>query len=177
MDTPEISVWFAMRAIFRKEINTKKLLDKEGIESFIPMHYSLTIKNGRKERELVPAVSNLILVHATPTAIKEIKAKNRYLQYIINSRNKEKIIVPDNQMKHFIAVASIYHEKMIYLKPEEVNLKKGTPVRILGGPFDGVEGIFMKIKGVRSRRVVVLIHGVAAVATAEIETDLIEVIQ
>lgn len=165
-----------MRAIFCKEMETKSLLDKEKIGSFIPMRYTLTLKNGRKVRELAPAITNLIFVHATPSAIKEVKAKTRYLQYLIDSRSKEKIIVPDSQMKCFIAVATVYHEKMVYLKPEEVDLKKGTLVRILGGPFDGVEGVFMKVKGVRSKRVVVLLHGVAAVAIAEIEPELIEVI-
>lgn len=165
-----------MRAIFCKEMDTKKLLEKEKIGCFIPMRYTLTLKNGRKVRELVPAVTNLIFVHATPTAIKEVKTKNRYLQYLIDSRSKEKIIVPDSQMKCFIAVANIYHDKMVYLKPEEVDLKKGTLVRILGGTFDGVEGVFMKVKGIRSKRVVVVLHGVAAVATAEIEPELIEII-
>lgn len=172
----EIPSWYAMRAIFRKEMDTKKILDKECIRSFIPMHYTLTMKNGRKVRELVPAITNLIFVHATPTVIKEVKSKTEYLQYITDSRSKEKIIVPGDQMKRFIAVASICHEKMTYLKPEEVDLRKGTLVRVLGGPFDGIEGVFVKVKGVRSRRVVVLIQGIAAVVTAEIETDLIEVI-
>jgi transcription antitermination factor NusG len=108
--------------------------------------------------------------------LNEVKKKSRYLQYIVNSRSREKIIVSDEQMKHFIVVASLHTEKLIYLKPEEINLKKGTPVRIIGGPFDGVEGIFIKVKGARSRRVVVLIQGVTAVATTEIEPDLIEVI-
>lgn len=176
MSIQEVAVWYAMRAIFRKEIDTKKLLDKERIRSFIPMHYTLTVKNGRKVRELVPAVTNLIFVHATPTTIKEAKVKTGYLQYIIDSRSKEKIIVPDDQMERFITVTSICHEKTIYLKPEEVDLRKGTLVRILGGPFDGVEGVFVKIKGVRSRRVVVSLHGIAAVVTAEIEPDLIKLI-
>jgi transcription antitermination factor NusG len=176
MYTHENAVWYAMRAIFHKEMEVKKLLDKENIENFIPMRYSLATKNGRKVRVLIPAVTNLIFVHATPIALKEVKKKNGYLQYIVNSRNKEKIIVPDEQMKRFILVASSCSEKLIYLKPEEVNLKEGTLVRIIGGAFNGVEGLFVKIKGVRSRRVVVHIREVTAVATAEITPDLIEVI-
>jgi transcription antitermination factor NusG len=176
MHPKENPAWYAMRAIFRKEMDIKNLLDKEKIVSFIPMHYTVTTKNGRKARELVPVVSNLIFVHASLEAIKKAKSKNKYLQYIVDSRSREKIIIPDQQMKHFIAVASNYNEKTIYLKPEEINLKKGTLIRIIGGVFDGVEGVFIKVKGARSRRVVVLIQGVIAVATAEIEPDLIEVI-
>jgi transcription antitermination factor NusG len=176
MYTQENAVWYAMRATYRKELEAQSILDKEKIRSFIPMRYTVTQKNRRKVRELVPAIANLIFVHAPLSDIKKVKTKVGYLQYIVNSRNKEKIIVPDEQMKRFITVASTYNQKLIYLRPEEVNLKQGTPVRIIGGPFDGVEGVFMKVKGTRSRRVVVLVHGVTAVATAEIEPDLIEVI-
>ena len=79
-------------------------------------------------------------------------------------------------MQQFITVSKTNSEQLIYLRPEEINLKKGTRVRILGGTFDGVEGIFVKIKGIRSRRVVVVIPGITAVVTAEIQPDLIEVI-
>ena len=59
----------------------------------------------------------------------------------------------------------------------EINIEKGTKVRIHGGSFDGTEGVFVKIKGKRNRRVVVLIEGLAAIAiNAEISPDLIEII-
>ena len=42
--------------------------------------------------------------------------------------------------------------------------------------FEGQEGIFLKVKGARDRRVVIEIQGVIAVAMATIHPDLIEVI-
>ena len=57
-----------------------------------------------------------------------------------------------------------------------MNLSKGIKVRITGGEFEGQEGIFLKVKGARDRRVVVEIQGVIAVAMATIHPDLIEVI-
>lgn len=79
-------------------------------------------------------------------------------------------------MEQFIRVINTYNENLVFLKPEEVNLKKGTPVRIVGGAFDGIEGIFIKVKGHRNRRVVVQIEGITAVAIAEVTQDLIEVL-
>lgn len=50
-------------------------------------------------------------------------------------------------------------------------------MRIHGGTFNGTEGIFVKIKGKRNRRVVVLIEGLAAVAiNAELSPDIIEIL-
>ena len=54
-------------------------------------------------------------------------------------------------------------------------LKKGDKVRITGGIFSGVEGVFVRVKG--DRRVVVSIQGIMAVATAFIHPSLIEKIE
>ena len=45
------------------------------------------------------------------------------------------------------------------------------------GDFEGQEGVFLKVKGARDRRVVIAIQGVIAVAMATIHPDLIEVIK
>lgn len=50
-------------------------------------------------------------------------------------------------------------------------MQKGDRVRITGGVFEGVEGIFVRVKG--DRRVVVSIQGVMAVATTFIHPSLI----
>ena len=49
-------------------------------------------------------------------------------------------------------------------------------MRIIAGDFEGYEGIFMKVKGARDRRVVIAVEGVIAVALATISPELIEVI-
>ncbi len=171
--------WFALSAPYRNELKAKALLDEQGVENYLPMqHKIVTDKKGKKVRKLMPVVSNLLFAHTTRTHLQEIKTGVHYLQYrtrVVNGRNVP-IVVPDYQMKQFIAVCDTRNEQLIFLTPQEINLSKGTPVRVIGGMFDGVEGLFLKVKGVRSRRVVVQVDGIA-VATAEIEPQYIEVIQ
>ena len=69
-----------------------------------------------------------------------------------------------------------YDEHLIFFSPDEVNLRKGTKVRITGGDFEGYEGVFVKVKGARDRRVVISLQGVIAMAMATLPADLIEVI-
>ena len=75
-------------------------------------------------------------------------------------------------MQRFIAVAGTYNDHLLYFQPEELNLSKGTKVRITGGDFEGQEGVFLKVKGA-----VIAIQGIIAVAMATIHPDLIEVIK
>ena len=104
----EKTSWYAMRATYRREALAKQLLDECSIENFIPMRYEVRIVGGRKVRNLVPAVRNLIFVHTTPSQCRVIKSKAPYLQYIVDSSSGNKIIVPDDQMRRFIAVAGTY---------------------------------------------------------------------
>ena len=105
-----------------------------------------------------------------------MKKDYEYLQYIIN-REHQKIIVPDAQMQTFIAVTGTYDDQLIWINPEDLNLKKGTRVRITAGDFEGQEGTFIKVKGARDKRVVIAIQGVIAVAMATLHPSLIEVIK
>lgn len=173
----ETEIWFAMRATYRRETDAMRLLAKENLGCFVPMQYKISIKKGKKVRVLVPIIHNLIFIHACPSEVKRVKSMVAYLQYITDTRSGKKIIIPDNEMQRFIAVAGTYSDHLLYFQPDELNLSKGTKVRITGGDFEGQEGVFLKVKGARDRRVVIAIQGVIAVAMATIHPDLIEVIK
>lgn len=177
MSSSEQMQWFAMRATYRRGMQIKELLDKQGISNFIPMRYEMQEKNGRKRRILVPVISDLIFVRAVQSELQWVKDRNPYLQYMIDVRNGQKIIVPDEQMRRFIAVAGTYDEHLIFFSPDEVNLRKGMKVRIIGGDFKGYEGVFIKVKGARDRRVVISLQGIIAMAMATLSPDLVEVIK
>ena len=177
MSSSEQMQWFAMRATYCRGMQIKSLLDKQGINNFIPMRYEIREKNGRKKRELVPVIRDLIFVRAVQSELQRVKDRNPYLQYMIDIRNGQKIIVPDEQMRQFNAVAGTYDEHLVFFNPDEVNLRKGTKVRIIGGDFEGYEGVFIKVKGARDRRVVISLQGIIAMAMATISPDLIEVIK
>lgn len=173
----ENEIWHAMRATYRREIDVMRLLEKEKLDCFVPMQYKISIKNGKKVRTLAPVIHNLIFVRALPSEVRRVKSQVTCLQYITDTRSGRKIIVPDNEMQRFIAVSGTYNDHLLYFQPEELNLSKGTKVRVTGGDFEGREGVFLKVKGTRDRRVVVEIQGIIAVAMATIHPDLIEAIE
>lgn len=173
-------MWFAMSAPYRRELKAKEILDSIGVENFVPMTKSIIERGGQKRRATVPAIHNLIFVRATKEQIKEIKARTTYLQYRTfpcNGKNCP-ITVPDKEMQQFITITQERMDEITYLKPEEIDIAKGTRVRIHGGAFNGTEGIFVKVKGKRNRRVVVHIDGIASIAiNTEIAPEFIEVIE
>ena len=166
--------WYALRITYSRELVLKEFLDKNNIENFIPMRYEYVTRKEQRIRKLVPAIHNLVFIYSTRKKIDEIKEENAVLlplRYIMDRETKQPIIVPEIQMRHFIAIAGSYDQQVIYLPPTEYSMQKGDRVRIIGGVFEGVEGIFVRVKG--DRRVVVSIQGVMAVATTFIHPSLI----
>ena len=184
-DTPKNSnkdslLWFAMSATFGRELKAKSYLEDHGLECFVPMKYDIVTDRRRcKSKKLVPAIHNLLFVHTTRERIQELKRGLDYLQYLTHSvdgRNVP-IIVPDGQMQQFITVCNTYADNLVYLSPDEINLSEGTPVRIVGSAFDGVEGTFVKVKNKRKKHVVVLVRGIAAVMLAEFTNGYLQVLE
>lgn len=176
----EPAVWFAMSATFGRSLKAKDFLESRSVRCFIPMRYE-AVSDGKhgKERRLVPAISNLLFAYTTRSAIQALKSEVTYLQYLTRPEagHRVPIIVPDRQMDHFIQVCDTYNEKLVYLQPSEVNLEKGTPVQIIGGTFDGVEGTFIKMEGKRKHHVAVLVPGIAAVVIVDISHGCLKVLE
>jgi transcription antitermination factor NusG len=164
--------WFVLFTAYGKVSKISPYLKNAGIEYFYPLHYQEKRKRGCEQltqRLLQPVLNNFLFVksskkHLDPllNAIK-LKLEISSDLYYRDSHSKEIIVVPDKDMQNFISVASVTEERVIYMSSKEVDLKQGTRVRIIGGLFEGVEGIFMRIKG--DRRVVVSIPNFLSVAT------------
>lgn len=181
MPDTEPILWYAMRATYGRNQEAKKRLDEKGVESFIPMRYVVTIdRKGRKVKKLVPVVRDLVFVRTDRSSMLLLKEQLEYLRniYIPTEEGKKQIVVvPDIQMDNFIKVTSTAADGLLFFSPDEVNLTKGTRVRIHGGQFNGLEGTFVKVNGARDKRVVVDISGVIVVATCTLKCDLVEVIK
>ena len=170
--------WYPLRVTYSRELLLKEFLDSDGVENFIPMRYEYVKKGDRKIRKLVPVVHNLVFVHTSLERIECIKQSPGFslvVRYIIDHETHQPLIIPEVQMRSFIAVSGSYEEQIVYLDPEITALQKGDRVHITGGIFEGVEGIILRVKG--DRRIAVCIQGVMAVATAYVHPSLIEKIE
>ena len=170
---PEAKVWYAIRVTFNREMKVKDDLDLRGIESFVPMRYVMSTRRGRRVKKLVPSIHNLIFFHIEPSLMKKYKAETKLpIRYIMNPATKSPVIVPEREMNNFIAVAGTYEDQLEYITPKPGQFSRGDRVRILGGPFEGAEGVLKRVKG--DSRVVVSVTGLVAVVTTSIHPSLLE---
>jgi transcription antitermination factor NusG len=164
--------WFVLFAGHGKVSKISPYFKNAGIEYFYPLHYKekrIIDCEHLTKRTLQPLLNNYLFVKSSKQyldlLLEEIKLRLGISSglYYRDSRSKDIIVVPDKEMQNFISVASVIEERIIYMSSKEVNLKQGIRVRITGGLFEGVEGIFMRLKG--DRRVVVCLPDLLSVAT------------
>lgn len=172
--------WYVMR-VYKREREVEEILTgPHGIEHFIAKKNEIRTYQGVKHSKVVPAIPSIVFIHANRRQIREFKNYCPYLSYCFWSKSgkiERPLVIPNREMENFIIIAKHYEEDIIYFKPEELQLEKGTKVRVHGGAFDGLEGTLLKIKKRENKRIVVRLEGLATVASSQIEPDLVEIVE
>ena len=179
MESNDIIRWYPMRVTYHRELKIKEQLDLMGIENFVPMHYDLTDSSEGPRKTLVPAIHNLIFVHASQEVLTHLKMHRkefdpmRYMTRTSSDGHKNLLYVPDRQMEDFIRIASAQDDHIIFLDTRD-STNMGRRVRITAGRFKGVEGVIKRIK--KNKYFLIQIDGVAAVAITYVPSDCLETV-
>ena len=168
--------WYPMRVTYGREMKVKGELDRLEIENFVPMKCrvveSRTDGTTELRRELVPAISNLVFVRSTQERVTELKRTNEVLEplrYMLDFTNGDGPVimtVGEREMENFMRVATKTDDSVMFLDENKIVGKEGKRVKIMGGVFEGVEGVIRRVK--RCKRVVVELEGIASVAIAHV---------
>jgi len=173
----ELKKWYVIGSLSpRKELKVRDDARRHGLEAFVPLRYEVKTVRGQKQRKLVPAITGLMFIKGTLEEVKDYAIHAPFQVYIRKSTFSNKtdyLVIPTKAMEDFIAITEQHEEHVTYFKPEEISLRAGDQIRIKGGIYDGKEGIVMRIKGKRSKQLVVQIPGVL-VAAVELTPELIE---
>lgn len=153
------------------------LLQEAGFQTFIPMCRRSIEKNGKKEHKIVPAISNLIFIHSSRPDIDAFiqrMGETCPARYIWDKSTRQPIIVPRKAMEDFMKISLSMVDDVIYLQEISAKLREGQRVKVKAGPFEGVEGTIIRVK--KSRRVMVELPGMFAIATTFVKPEELEVL-
>ena len=161
--------WYVLRATYARELKVQDHMREQGLCTFIPMMW--------KEKKLVPAITGLVFVNATRDQLDSyIRSFGdaRPVNYYWDRTANRPLTVPDKAMEDFISIASTMDPDLIYLTEISDKLREGQKVIVKEGPFKGVEGKVVRIR--KSRRIMVEIPGMLAVASTYVEMSNVEII-
>ncbi len=158
--------WFAMRDFTRPnaKLPAYKLLSQEGLEVFTPMKDHLKIQKGRRVREYVPIIHDLLFAHCRREDLDPIVSKTETLQYRYKKgAQRTPIIINENEMQRFIRAVEISDQPKYFLPGELTPDMYGRQVRIVGGPLDSFDGKLLKLRGSRKKYLIVELPGLLSV--------------
>lgn len=185
--TPDISStpeqqWFVLRDL--KRANAKlpayKELSEAGFEVFTPMRTQVAERRGRRIKETVPVIRDLLFVHTTRDELDPAVAATKTLQYrfMKGKAHCTPMVVPTAEMEMFIAAIN-KSKSPEYLRPEDVTPAMiGSRIRIItAGPMNNREGHLIKIAGSNKRRLLVEIPDLLLAAVEISTADYVEIIE
>lgn len=179
-ENPEFAKqWFVMRDLKRSnaKLPAYKQLAALGMEIFTPMCWRLSVRQGRRVRERVPFIHDLLFVHEARQCLDSVVARIPTLQYRYQKGQPycDPMVVRDDDMTRFVsAVAQAKTPR--YYRPEEMTADMfGRRIRIVGGGLDGHEGYLLALRGARGKRLLVELPGWLT-AAVEVKPEYIEVI-
>lgn len=148
---PTSATWYALRTFYCKEEALGEYLTGEGLHSFIPMRYAERPNGeGKPHRVQVPAVHNLVFLKKTF----QTRELNRLLtaspvpfQPLKKADGSAPAEIPDSAMTEFRAVCDPNYTGTVYLDSAEADARPGSKVRVIHGPFTGLEGKLTRYKG------------------------------
>ena len=146
----EENKWYPLRVTYGRELKLKERLDQLQVTSYIPMRYRKVEKDGKRKTVLVPAVNNLCFAYTTRDVIDRLRSgllEALPFHYIWDKATSLPIVVPDKAMDDFIKVSSSLEDDL------------GKVVRIR-----------------KSKRVMVELPGMLAVATTYIRGEWLEIL-
>ena len=167
--------WFAIRVSYGRVLKFSAELQELGVQHFVPMAKKKVVKEGKTVTVTAPAVSNLCFVYSTKAFLDDLfrgMGENRNVHFFWDKSTRNPIVVSDKAMTDFMQICAVMNDETLYLKDITEKLREGQKVRVTEGPFKGVEGTIVRIK--KSRRVVVELPGLLAVATNFIDPRFLE---
>lgn len=176
--------WYVLRVTYNRENAAIEKAKKNGIKTYVPMHYVQKVMVGKKKRILQPLLPNFLFIYATRKQAdgfvkKALDESSSFIKYYLdktlppeaNGKNPP-LIIPYKAMINFIKATSTESDHVRIVAAEQCHYKCGDDVRVIAGDFKGVVGKVARIAG--QQRIVVDISGLCLVATAYIPTDFIE---
>ncbi|MBQ3612502.1 MAG: UpxY family transcription antiterminator [Bacteroidales bacterium] len=169
--------WYAVRVTYGRELKFRQQLMEAGFEAFVPMCRKKAVKNGVSSVVVVPAVSNLCFVNSEKSLIEDFMlslGEACPARFMWDKARSAPMVVPDKAMSDFIRICMVMSDEVLYLQDITAKLREGRKVRVVDGPFAGVEGVVVRVK--RSRRVMVELPGMFAVATTYVHPKDLELL-
>ena len=177
--TPSKS-WYVFRATYGREDKAYEYIVNDGTYAYVAKRYKSVVRNRVREMILEPLMPGFLFVYASKTKAEEY-VKNTadlpFLNFYYNHFEQESgknppLTVLRHEMENFILATVSQNEHLKVVSESQCHFKTGDKVRVIEGPFKGVEGRVARVSG--QQCVVLQLSHIGWVSTAYVPTAFLE---
>ncbi len=163
--------WYAIRTLHNKASVVRTIAQHEHVECYTPQREVEEVVDGEVRLHRIDIMPSLLFLYTTPSFIGRLRvATNDNILPYSEPGTTKLYAIADAEMERFRFVA---RTAATTIEPIDGSTLDATArVRITGGIFRGMEGHIKRVHG--TKRFVVSIEGVAAIATTYIPKEYIE---
>lgn len=165
--------WYALRALHNKGSVVCRMAEADGVEWYTPLREVEEVVDGKVTTHRTPLMPSLLFLRCSTAYIEHLRratGDNLIPYCYAHSTTPEPI--EDSTMEVFRFVTRTAARTLELVEERGVNDRR---VRITGGLFAGSVGYLRRVHG--TKRFVVRIEGVAAIATTYIPRQYIELVE
>lgn len=175
--------WYVFRASYGREDKASNYIVEDGTFVYIAKRYARKSVNGKQKKVLETLIPNLLFVYTNNEKAEEYIKNTPVLSYLtyyynhfeLNDDQKNPpLTVSCKEMENFILATCNKNEHLKFVNEEQCHYKGGEIVKVIEGPFKGVEG---KVARVSGQQRVIAITNVGLISTAYVPTAFIQVIE
>jgi transcription antitermination factor NusG len=173
--------WYVFRASYGRENKASDYIIEDGTYVYIAKRYVRKWVNGKQKKFLEALIPNLLFVYTTKDKAEEY-VKNTpamsFLTYYYNhfetddDQKNPPLTISRKEMENFIIATCNSSEHLKFVDESQCHFKGGETVRVIEGPFTGVEGRVARVAG--QQRVVLSLSNIGLISTAYIPTAFIK---
>ena len=175
--------WYVFRASYGREDKASDYLIDDGTYTYIAKKIVERFIRGKRKRYYQTLIPNLLFAYTTEAKAEEYVNHTpdlSYLTYYYNhfeldeEKKNPPLTVSCNEMSEFIKATCNKNKHLLFVEPTQCHYKSGELVKVIEGPFKGVEGKVARIAG--QQRVVVSLSQIGLISTAYIPTAFLKVL-
>ena len=172
--------WYVFRASYGREDKASDYLVEDGTYTYIAKKMVEKYVEGKRKRYLQTLIPNLLFAYTTAEKAEEYVNHTpaiSYLSYYYNhfklddNGKNPPLTVSVEEMNRFIHATCNMNKHLLFVQPSQCHFKEGEQVRVIDGPFAGVEGRVARVAG--QQRVVISLSSIGLISTAYIPTAFI----
>lgn len=183
-------MWFVLNYVPISLANTRKKAQDwvdsynasyhTNLQLFAPTFFEPVSKNGRKEIKRKPLVYHYVFLNGEPSVVKDFCSKRFGFSFVVTNTGggrKEHATISDRAMENFRKIALYYSNSLPFYPLDNVDLEDGDLVRVVEGPFAGLEGYFFPKARSAYGRIVLQIAKNIGTAVFDVSTKYIQIVQ